>query len=110
MELCLFIVIERKPIKARLRLGKLAGCCQYKSADIVCTLDTSALVLNDRNIGIRLISPRQSPDSFPAAVKHNARGDTAERITHVQWAFSETMVPIRKGPEVTNKEKATNCP
>ncbi len=59
--LCLFIVIERKPIKAGLRLGKLAGCHQYNSADIVCTLDTSArllgLTLNDRNIGILLISP-----------------------------------------------------
>lgn len=41
--LCLFIVIERKPIKAELRLGKPAGCCQYNSADIVCTLDTSAV-------------------------------------------------------------------
>ena len=41
--LCLFIVIEQKPIKAGLRLGKLAGCCQYNSADIVATLDTSVV-------------------------------------------------------------------
>lgn len=41
--LCLFIVIERKPIKAGLRLGQLAGCCQYNSTDIVCTLDTPAI-------------------------------------------------------------------
>lgn len=42
--LCFVIVTEWKSIRAGRRLGKLAGRCQYESADFVCTLDTSAFL------------------------------------------------------------------
>lgn len=74
------LLLSEKPIKARLRLGKLVGCCQYNSADIVCTLDTSAgLTLTDRSIGIQLISPGK------AQTLSHLQLNTIQEVKQLNW-------------------------
>lgn len=65
---------EKKSISAK---AWRAGRCRYRSADIVCTLDTSASS-NDSNIGILLTPLPLAERRYFTLVEHNTRGETAK--------------------------------